>query len=186
MRVWVLCLALLLAAWPAVAGSEFYHQVAVEFVSGSKVMTVEDTGNYVDYGEGKTVVKQVVMDVAPEVDDGQVFVPLRYAAEGLRYNVVWYGERKVVVLEQGSRAPGALLNRDPMEDPLLRSLFVPGNPRYGERKLEIPVGGETPARIVKPGRILVPAGVLADVLGVRGWEDPEKKTAGLAIDLVSD
>ncbi|MEW6448896.1 MAG: stalk domain-containing protein [Bacillota bacterium] len=186
MRIWVVCLVFLSAFWPAAAGAESYHRVAVEFISGSKVMTVEDTGNYVDYGEGKTVVKQVEMDVAPEVDDGQVFVPLRYAAEGLRYNVVWDVERKVVVLEQGSRAPDALLNRDPMEDPLLRSLFVPGNPCYGERKLEIPVGGEIPARIVKPGRVLVPAGVLADVLGVRGWEDPEKKTAGLAIDLVSE
>jgi hypothetical protein len=175
----------LLAAWPAAAGAASYHRATVGFVAGSKVMTVEDTGDYVDYGKGKTAVKRVEMDVAPEADDRQVFIPLRFAAEGLGYNVVWDGERKVVVLEQENQAPDALLNRDPLEDPLLRRLFVPGNPRYGERKLEIPVGGEIPARIAKPGRVLVPAGALADVLGVRGWEDPEKKTAGLAIDLVS-
>lgn len=204
--VWVLCLVLL-AAWPAAAGSEFYHRVAVEFVSGSKVMTVTDAGD-------QAVIRKVEMDVAPQANEWGVFVPLRFAAEGLGYKVNWDGNKRMVVLKRKTSLPGAIrdIRGEPLDNPLWQRLGLPANPHFGvgrvdlqvKNKVAVIVGGGPgdeinwegiskvyAINIVPPGRVLIDTPSLSFILAVHGHEDPadvppDKKTAGLAIDLVSE
>jgi hypothetical protein len=194
--IWVLCFFFLLTTWPVAVGAESYQRRTVEFTVGSKVMTVTD---------GRTVIQKVKMDVTPQADQA-VWVPLRFATEGLGYEVNWDGKTRVVMLRRKNQMPVWFKDKDPLENPLLRELGVPGNACYGYEQVAMMVkenvavvntkehgieGESVAVKIVPPGRILVSTASLGFVLGVRGWEDPatvppEKKTAGLAIDLVSE
>jgi Exopolysaccharide biosynthesis protein related to N-acetylglucosamine-1-phosphodiester alpha-N-acetylglucosaminidase len=128
-------------AFPALAAPN--HKAV--FVVGQNIYTVD--------GQPRE------MDAAPFVENGRIFVPVRYLAYALGVaedDIVWVGETGTVSLKLG----GTLVQMNVGS----KTLYVGGQPR------EMDV-----APLVRDGRTYLPARRIAEAFGYEvGWNEPAK------------